>query len=130
LSTKKIKTQIRDRNILIIELVFPIIILLAMFGLSKVKLISDYPAQDLDIFLYPPQSMYTIAADVPLWAPTARLAPAEFFANNVYCDAAHCNASHWLGDVQSFAIDYDEFKTNTTDYYIAFDQKTMDSVDS
>lgn len=43
LSTKKIKTQIRDRNTLIIEIMFPIILLLAMFGFSKVQFISDYP---------------------------------------------------------------------------------------
>ena len=60
LSTKKLKTQLRDRNILIIELLFPIIILLAMFGFSKVKLISDYPATDLSVFNYPQQTMYYV----------------------------------------------------------------------
>ena len=60
LSTKKPKTQIRDKNILIIELLFPIIILLAMFGFSKVKPISDYPAVDLDIYKYPAQDIYYI----------------------------------------------------------------------
>lgn len=50
LSTKKLKTQLRDRNILIIEILFPIIILLAMFGFSKVKLLNDYPPVNLDVF--------------------------------------------------------------------------------
>lgn len=66
LSTKKLKTQIRDRNILIIELLFPIIILLAMFGFSKVKLISDYPPQELDVFLYPKQDLFYIKDSFPM----------------------------------------------------------------
>lgn len=61
LSTKKLKTQLRDRNILIIEIVFPILILLAMFGFSKVKPISSYPSIDANIFLFPPQDMYYVA---------------------------------------------------------------------
>ena len=54
LSTKKIKTQIRDRNTLIIEIVFPIILLICMFAFSKVQFISDYPPQPLNVFVYPP----------------------------------------------------------------------------
>jgi hypothetical protein len=65
LSTKKLKTQLRDRNILIIEIVFPIIILLAMFGFSKVKPVSSYPSIDANVFAFPPQDMYYLSASFP-----------------------------------------------------------------
>lgn len=61
LSTKKLKTQLRDRNILIIEILFPIILLLAMFGFSKVKPIHSYPSISADIFEFPSQNMYYVS---------------------------------------------------------------------
>jgi len=58
LSTKKLLTQFRDRQILAVEILFPIILLVCMFAFSKAKFASDSPAVALSVFAYPAQGLW------------------------------------------------------------------------
>lgn len=123
LSTKKLLTQFRDKQILVIEIVFPVVLLVCMFAFSKVKFINEYPPVDLNVFAYPPQHLY-YNADQKVTSDRWQT-PEQFIENNVMCSASVCNASHWSGPS---SLPADTTLANDTAYFLSFNDKVVEAV--
>lgn len=54
--------------------------------------------------------------------------PKDFYDTNIYCDKKVCNASHWQSLVEVEISDPSVVTTNTTTYFLDFDNGVMNKV--
>jgi len=98
LSKKKLLSQIRDPKILFVEIAFPLIILIAFFGFSKIEFKRPPVSIDLNVDQFPNQALL-IDGDLYKKFPTpnnaAYTTPSTFLSNSITCSLNVCHADFW-----------------------------------